>query len=121
MFHCGSRMIYGSPRIHKDLQAAGEWVSRKRVARLMKQQGLRGRCKGTTQQNPKRQVAENLLQQQFQADGPNQKWVSDITGIVTKQGWLYLAVVRDLFSPAVVGWATSSGMTDDPPKPSAWL
>jgi len=117
MFHCGSRMTYGAPRIHRDLKAAGEKVSPKRVARLMKEQGLRGKCKRkfkvTTQQNPKRSVAQNLLQQNFQADTPNQKWVSDITYIITSEGWLYLAVVLDLFSRRVLGWAMSTRMTDD--------
>jgi len=117
VFHCTSRATYGAPRIHKDLKAAGEKVSRKRVARLMKQQGLRGRCKRrfkvTSKTNPKRALAANLLEQNFQADIPNQKWVSDITYLVTKEGWLYLAVVLDLYSRKVVGWAMSDRMTHD--------
>ncbi|MBF6593429.1 MAG: IS3 family transposase [Thermaceae bacterium] len=117
MFHCGSRMTYGSPRIYRDLKAAGQRVGKKRVARLMKQHQLRGKCKRrfkvTTQQNPKRQVANNLLVQNFQADSPNQKWVSDITYIVTKDGWLYLAVVLDLYSRRVIGWSMSERITND--------
>jgi len=117
VFHWASRATYGAPRIYKDLKATGEKVSRKRVARLMKQQNLRGKCKPrfkvTTKTNPKRTLAANLLEQNFRADAPNQKWVSDITYIVTKEGWLYLAVVLDLYSRKVVGWAMSSRMTDD--------
>jgi transposase InsO family protein len=83
----------------------------------MRENGLRGKCKQkfkiTTQPNPKRNVVPNLLLQNFQADAPNQKWVSDITAIVTKEGWLYLAVVLDLFSRKVIGWAMSDRMTDD--------
>jgi len=117
VFHCGSRATYGAPRIHKDLKASGEKVSRKRVARLMKQQGLRGKCKRrfkvTTKSNPKRVAVQNLLQQNFRTDEPNQKWASDITYVPTREGWLYLAVVLDLFSRKVVGWAMNSRMTDD--------
>lgn len=115
--HCASRATYGAPRIHQDLKAAGERVGRKRVARLMKQQGLRGKCKRrfkvTTKTNPKRTLAANLLEQNFRADAPNQTWVSDITYVPTNEGWLYLAVVLDLFSRKVVGWAMSSRMNDD--------
>lgn len=117
VFHCASRATYGVPRIHKDLKAAGERVSRKRVARLMKQQGLRGKCKSkfkiTTKTNPKRALAPNLLVQHFRAEAPNQKWAADITYIPTKEGWLYLAIVLDIYSRRVVGWAMSERMTDD--------
>lgn len=116
VFHCNSRYSYGSPRIHSDLKKAGEKVSQKRVARLMRQQGIRGRSKRkfktTSNSNPKRLVAGNHLQQKFQTDAPNQKWVSDITYILTKEGWLYLAVILDLYSRRVVGWAMAERMTD---------
>lgn len=117
IFHCGSRSTYGAPRIHKDLKVSGEKVGRKRVARLMKQHGLRGKCKRrfkiTSKGNPKRVAVQNHLEQNFSATQPNQKWASDITYVPTREGWLYLAVVLDLFSRKVVGWAMSSRMTDD--------
>lgn len=109
-------MSYGAPRIHKDLKAAGEKVSQKPVARLMRQQGLQGRCKRkfkTTKTNPNHNTARNLLEQNFQADAPNQKWVSDITYLPTLEGWLYIAVILDLYSRKMVGWAMSPRMTHD--------
>lgn len=87
------------------------------VARLMRQQGLRGKYKPkfrtTTKTDPKHSYAQNLLEQNFQADAPNQKWVSDITYIPTLEGWLYIAVILELFSRRVVGWAMSERMTHD--------
>lgn len=117
MFHCGSRATYGSPRIHKDLKKVGRHHGRKRVAKLMRRAGIRGICKGkfktTTKSKHSRRVAENLLRQNFQADSVNQKWVSDITYVLTFEGWLYLAVVIDLYSRRVVGWAMGDRLTDD--------
>ena len=117
MFHCGSRCTYGSPRIHKDLRAAGYNVGRKRVARLMRSEGLKGKTKRkfkvTTNSKHWRPRAENLVKQNFDAAGPNAPWASDITYILTAEGWLYLAVTLDLFSRKVVGWAFSSRLTDD--------
>lgn len=103
---------YGSPRIHAALRAAGEVVSKHRVARLMREGGIEGkrthRRMGTTVANPQAQAAANLLNRDFTAEAPNQKWVVDVTYIPTAQGWLYLAVVLDLFARKVVGWATST-------------
>jgi transposase InsO family protein len=117
VFHCGSRATYGSPRIHRDLKKAGYHTGKKRVARLMRQEGIQGKCKAkykiTTKSKDSRPVAPNLLKQEFQADSINQKWVSDITYILTQEGWLYLAVVLDLYSRRVVGWAMSARLTDD--------
>lgn len=117
MFHCGSRATYGAPRIHKDLKKVGRHHGRKRVAKLMRQAGIRGMCKGkfktTTKSKHSRPVAENLLNQNFQADSVNQKWVSDISYILTFEGWLYLAVIIDLYSRRVVGWAMGDRLTDD--------
>lgn len=117
VFHCGSRCTYGSPRIHKDFKAKGMKVGKNRIARLMQKEGIKGKCKrrfkNTTQSKHNRRVAENHLNQQFQATTPNQKWVSDLTYIWTWEGWLYLAIVLDLYSRAVVGWAMSHSMTDD--------
>ncbi|MDQ3398718.1 MAG: IS3 family transposase, partial [Deinococcota bacterium] len=117
MFHCGSRFTYGSPRIHKDLKATGYNVGRKRVARLMKAAGLRGktkrRFKTTTISMHQRPRAENLLKQNFEVAATNSVWASDITYVATGEGWLYLAVTLDLFSRKVVGWAFSERLTDD--------
>ena len=101
---------YGSPRIHAALKKQGRRCSRKRVARLMRQTHLRSvrqrrrRLQLTDSTHPY-PVAANVLNRQFEARRPNQKWVSDITYIPTQQGWLYLAAVLDLFSRKIVGWA----------------
>jgi transposase InsO family protein len=104
-----NRCAYGSPRIHLELQAQGTRCSEKRVARLMQAEGLRARVprafKVTTDSAHGWPVAANLLGRQFQVAKPNQVWCSDITYIATAQGWLYLAVVLDLYSRRVVGWA----------------
>lgn len=109
--HTASRQTYGSPRIHKDLRAAGHDCSRKRVARLMQEAGIMAKMKKkfkvTTQVDIKLPAAPNHLQQDFKAEAPNQKWVSDITYVWTREGWLYLAVILDLFSRKVVGMAMS--------------
>jgi len=110
-----SHEIYGVPRIHEDLKDQGEKVGKKRVARLMKEEALAARSikafKKTTVSNPNRPVADNLLQQDFQATAPNQRWVTDITYIRTEEGWLYLAAIMDLYSRAIVGWAMDKQMT----------
>lgn len=117
MFHCGSRCTYGSPRIHKDLKAAGYKVGRKRVARLMRSAGIRGRTKRrfktTTTSRHQRPKAANLVAQNFDVATPDTLWASDITYLPTAEGWLYLAVTLDLFSRKVVGWAFSDRLTDD--------
>lgn len=103
------RGVYGSPRIHAALAERGIRIGRKRVARLMQQVRLWAHCRihrvVTTKANPQAPVAENVLDRQVTAERPNQKWVSDVTYIATSAGWLYLAVVLDLFSRRVVGWA----------------
>ena len=102
---------YGSPRVHQQLRAQGIHVARKRVARLMRVHGMRAqrppRRLRTTDSRHGEPVAENLLGRNFSATVGNQKWVSDITYISTRQGWLYLAVVIDLFSRRVIGWSMS--------------
>jgi transposase InsO family protein len=99
----------GSPRMHAELVARGLPCNVKRVARLMRLHHLRARHKRkyrvTTKANPKLPVAPNQLTQQFHASAPNEKWVSDITYVWTREGWLYLAVVMDLYSRRIVGWA----------------
>ena len=117
MFHCGSRCTYGSPRIHKDMRQAGYPVSENRVARLMRLQDIRGKAKRkfktTTTSKHTRPRVENLVKQDFTATEPNKLWVSDITYIATLEGWLYLAVILDVFSRKVIGWAFSERLTDD--------
>jgi transposase InsO family protein len=114
-FHRASRGNYGSPRIYTDLLAARERVGRKRVERLMRQSGIEGkrsrkfRC--TTDSTHSKPVAPNLLKQRFDVDRPNVVWSSDITQLATPEGWLYLAVVLDLFARYVVGWALSHRIT----------
>lgn len=106
-----SRQTYGSPRIHAELQAQGKTVSRKRVARLMRLNNIRAkrkqRYKTTTKRHPSREPAPNLLAQDFNADAANEKWVADITYIDTRDGWLYLAAILDVYSRKIVGWSMS--------------
>lgn len=110
--HQRSRGIYGSPRVHAVLRAGEVRVSRKRVVRVMRELGLRGRCRRayvcTTDSDHGNPTAENLLNRDFTATAPNQRWVGDVTYLRTPQGWLYLAVVLDLYSRIVVGWALST-------------
>lgn len=107
-----NRCIYGSPRIHAELQAQGWQCARKRVARLMQEMGLAAKRPRhrtvTTHSEEGAKAAPNLLQQDFHADEPNQKWASDTTSIWTQEGWLFLAVVLDLFSRMVGGWAMAA-------------
>ena len=108
-----SRKTYGSPRIHRDLDAQGEHVSRKRVIRLMQEQGLvarvRRRYKCTTMSDHDQPVAPNLLARRFEADVPNQRWVGDTTELrVGESGRIFLAAILDLFARFVVGWALSA-------------
>jgi putative transposase len=109
--HTASRETYGSPRIHKELRAKGHGCSRKRVARLMRAAGIsakmRKKFKVTTEVDAEGVAAPNRLQQEFKANRPNEKWVSDITYVWTQEGWLYVAVILDLFSRKVVGMAMS--------------
>ena len=105
---------YGAPRITKELDAQGYHCDEKTVGTSLQRQGLvaRGarRFKATTNSNHTLPVAANLLEQNFQADRPNEKWVQDITYCATDEGWLYLAMVIDLYSRQVIGWAMSHRM-----------
>jgi putative transposase len=107
--HRASRGTYGSPRLHQALRQAGECVGRNRVRRLMREDQLVGRARRrmrvTTEADPHAAAARNHLARQFQTPGPNQVWASDITALPTAEGWLYLAVVMDLFSRRLIGWA----------------
>jgi transposase InsO family protein len=109
--HRASGETYGSPRVHAELLANGVDVSRKRVARIMAELGLRSRrkrrFKATTDSKHTLPVADNVLDRHFEVDAPDVAWVTDITYVWTDEGWLYLAAVLDLFSRRVVGHAMS--------------
>ena len=112
----GPDQAYGSPRVWRDLQDWGETCSENRVARLMQAAQLkacskRRRLPGDSGQRPEDSIAANLLDRQFEATHPNQRWVADLTYVWTAEGWLYVAVVLDLYSRRAVGWSMSSGMT----------
>jgi len=102
-----SRGTYGSPRIHKQLSKEGIKCSKRRVERLMREQGLKARqkrkFKNTTDSNHDLPIKRNILNRQFKVSQPNKVWVSDITYIYTKEGWLYLAIIIDLYGRKVVG------------------
>jgi len=106
---------YGSPRVYHELKAQDVACSENRVARLMRLRGLRAkqvrRYKSTTKRNKRHPVAPNLLNRDFSADRPDHKWLTDITYIPTQEGWLYLAVILDLYNRGIVGWAMSERMT----------
>jgi transposase InsO family protein len=102
---------YGSPRVHADLRAAGERISRKRVARLMRARGLAARrprrFKKTTDSNHEYPVARNRLKRNFTAGARDRVWVTDVTAVKTSEGWIYYAAIIDLFSRRAVGLAAS--------------
>jgi len=112
--HKRSKGTYGAPRIHAELAEAGVHVGRKRVARLMRAEHLRGvsrrKAPRTTQRKPGARPAPDLVKRNFTAAGPDHLWVADITYVATWAGWLYLAVVVDAWSRKVVGWAMSTNL-----------
>ena len=103
------RGTYGSPRVLDELIDQGFEIGRRRVARLMRELGLRGvsprKFRVTTDSDHNHAIAENLLARDFEASRPNEKWVTDITYVWTSEGWLYLATVMDLYSRRIVGWS----------------
>jgi transposase InsO family protein len=108
--HQSSRGTYGAPRVHAELQASGQRVSRKRVARLMQAATVRGCSRRrqrvcTTVTDPTATAAPNLVARRFEASRPNELWVGDITYLATDEGWLYLATLLDAYSRRIVGWA----------------
>jgi putative transposase len=109
-----SRCTYGSPRVHAELRAEGIRVSRKRVARLMRESGLaaaiRRRFPRTTDSDHDRPVAPNLLEQKFTAEQPDAVWLADISHIPTGEGWLYLAAIKDMATREIVGWSMSGSL-----------
>jgi len=104
-----SRATYGSPRVHKDLQALSYRISRKRVARLMRREGLSARpprrYRATTDSGHSLPVAPNVVARRFHAEAPDRVWVTDMTYVWTWEGWLFLAAIVDVFSRRIVGWA----------------
>ncbi len=117
VIHRASRETYGSPSIWNALSQQGHDVGKYRVARLMRQAGLRAKTvkkwRATTQSNHRLPVAENTLNRQFAVAQPNRVWAGDITYVWTDEGWLYFAVLLDLYSRAVIGWAMGYRLTLD--------
>ncbi|WP_245552119.1 IS3 family transposase [Chitinophaga pinensis] len=116
---------YGSPKVTRVLKSDGIHVSQRRVARIMRSKGLRSVIVGkfkvcTTDSNHDKEVSSNILNREFTATSPSEKWVSDITYIRTKSGWLYLTVIMDLFDRKILGWAMSKGMTAAETVVAAW-
>ncbi len=113
--HANSHGIYGAPRIYQDLNDDGVRCGKNRVARIMRNAGIRSRTrkkfKATTNSRHNLPVAQNLLDRDFNAKAPDTAWVGDITYIWTDEGWLYLAVLLDLYNREVVGWSAASRMT----------
>lgn len=122
-----SRQTYGSPRIHAALRSKGVSCSRHRVARLMQKKGLvscwrrKKRKVVTTDSNHNQPVAPNRLDRDFTAAAPNQKWVGDITGVWTDEGWLYLSALEDLYSRRIVGWAMSEFRDERLVEDALWM
>ena len=116
IFHA-HRGVYGSPRVHVELRAQGIRCSRERTARLMREMDLAAKRRRNkpigTKQRKGAQTAPNVLNREFNASAPNTKWVSDTTFVWTAEGWLYVAVILDLFSRLVVGWAMSANNDEE--------
>lgn len=116
--HERNRRVYGSPRVHRALVAAGERVSENTVAKVMREHGIRAKSKKkfvprTTDSAHRQPVAPNVLGRRFEADVPDRKWAADITFVPTGEGWLYVAAVIDLCSRKVVGWSMADHMRTD--------
>jgi len=113
--HAEVKQRYGSPRIHAELEARGVDCCVNTIAKVMHDNDIRAKTarkfRNTTDSNHSLPVAENLLDRQFEAQAPNERWVADISYIPTREGWLYLAVVEDLYSRMVVGWSMGNTMT----------
>ena len=112
--HADVKGRYGSPRMAAELNARGHACSENTVAKLMREHGIRAKAPRrfvrTTDSNHRLPVADNLLARDFDPPGPNVSWSADITYVPTREGWLYLAVVEDLFSRRIVGWSMADGM-----------
>jgi putative transposase len=117
VIHRESRETYGSPSIWDALVKQGHRIGEHRVARLMRQEGIRAKTgkkwRATTQSQHRFPVAENTLAREFTVESPNRVWAGDITYVWTTEGWLYLAVILDLYSRLVIGWAMGHRLTGD--------
>jgi len=116
--HQENRELYGSPRVHRALRIDGEHVSRNTVARIMRRAKIRAKSRRkfiprTTDSRHQQPLADNLLDRDFTAAAPNQKWLADITYVPTGQGWLYHSAVLDCFSRKIVGWSMADHMETD--------
>jgi transposase InsO family protein len=115
VLHAESKGRYGSPRLHAALRREGSKVSKHRIERALRSMGLQGRSprrwRVTTRANPAHPVVGNSLARDFSASRPNERWVTDISYVWTDEGWCYLAVILDLFSRAVVGWALDTTLS----------
>lgn len=125
MIYQHSKKRYGSPKITKELRDRGWSISRPRVARIMRSEGIRSIiCKkfrgATTDSKHSLPVAENILNRNFSANREGQKWVSDITYIPTRQGWMYLTIIMDLYDRKIIGWSLSTSMTTQSTVMPAW-
>lgn len=120
-----SRRSYGSPRMTKELRANGWEVSTNRVAKIMRASDIKARrpqkFKATTDSRHNYPIAPNILNRSFKASRPCEVWVSDITYVRTKNGWLYLTVIIDLFDRKVIGWSMSRGMSTEETIIPAWI
>jgi transposase InsO family protein len=114
LIHSEARETYGSPRMTDEMQARGHTINRKRIARIMQENGIQGiparKFKVTTDSKHRFPLAENKLKQRFDVKAPNKVWASDITYISTSEGWMYLAVVMDLYSRRIIGWSMDKRM-----------
>jgi len=119
------RFVYGYRRVHAELRAQGEPCSRNRIARLMRQNQLKVKTKKrfrvTTDSKHHNPVYENILARKFEAKAPNERLVCDITYVETQEGWLFLAVILDLFSRRVIGWAMDARMTTELVEKALWM
>ena len=125
MIYHQSKGRYGSPKITEELRDRGRKISRPRVARIMRSEGIKSvvsrKFKGlTTNSGHNLPVAENLLNRDFRANAPGRKWVSDITYIPTHHGWMYLTIILDLYDRKIIGWALSNTMTTQDTILAAW-
>lgn len=115
--HNQSKATYGLPRIYAAMRKEGFGVNKKRIARLMRENNIKAKTKRrfrvTTVQNTKAKASENILKQNFTALSENKIWTGDITYLWTKEGWLYLAVVMDIYSRKIVGWSIDSSLSTE--------
>ena len=120
-----SHKTYGSPRITEELRAGGKNISRPRVARIMKAAGIRARKPRkfirTTDSRHNYPLVPNILRRNFKAGRRGEIWVSDITYVLTKSGWLYLTVIIDLYDRKVIGWSMSKGLSAEETIIPAWM